>query len=285
MRDQSEKHCHKAPKKRGGSKILLLAALVMVALTVVLTAACGRANAEAPVYTPAQSEAPASPAPEETATLPVQAMERRMDEPEAALTIGEDWLDDAIFVGDSLTGALFNYNLVYGGLGDASVVFSNGFACHNGAENDYRLAFKGQMMGIGEAVSEAGANKVFLLFAMNDLGQPIDELKESWVGLIEHIRSYSQADIYIQSGTPVFTETGNFTNENVSQLNAMLRELCTERDCVYVDIASGLTDENGLLKKEYSVDFVHFNNDGCKRWVEALYDPEVYLTNEQEDVK
>lgn len=272
----------RSQKKRTRFNILLPVALVLVALIVGVIVMRGQGSDEPSAYTPAQTVESAVPVFGEAMAMPVQTMESPTEEPEAAPAIGDDWLDDAIFVGDSITGALFNYNLVYGGLGKATVVFSNGFACHNAEENGYSLAFKGRMVGIGEAVSEAGAGKVFILFAMNDVGQPIDELKECWIGLIEHIRSYSQADIYIQSGTPIFTETGYFSNENMSQLNAMLRELCDEQNCVYVDIASGLSDENGMMRKEFSLDYVHFNNDGCKRWIEALYDPKSYiLPNEQ----
>jgi lysophospholipase L1-like esterase len=188
----------------------------------------------------------------------------------------EAWFDDAIFLGDSITGALYSYNLVYGGLGNAVIVYTNGFSCENAAENGYEMSYKGHVESMGEIVADSAANKVFLLFAMNDVGKSLDDLSESWRKMIDHIREYSNADIYIQSGTPIYSESGYFTNENMRALNDMLKAVCEETDCIYVDISRNLADENGALKKEYHNDYVHFGNDGCAVWINELYDPASY---------
>ena len=192
--------------------------------------------------------------------------------------IPEGWFDDALFIGDSITCALYNYNLVFGGLDNANIIYSNGFSCLRSAEKKYQMPFKGRMVNMGEAISQYAPGKIFLLFAMNDVGEPVENLRAAWNRLLDYVQQHSDADIYIQSGTPIYDETGSFTNENMLELNEMLRDICIERGHTYVDITGGLTDEEGKLKKELHLDYVHFNNDGCQIWIDTLHNPQVYFT-------
>ena len=195
-------------------------------------------------------------------------------------TIPENWFDDAIFIGDSQTGALSIYNLVNGGLGKTLIFHVNGMSCHSLVNEDRRISFNGRSCTIGEAVSLSGASKVFLLLAMNDIGtMPDKDLEKCWETLIDHIRADEpDAVLYIQSATPIRAnrETAWITKENTDSYNKMLKSFCKNNGCIYVDITDNLSDESGYLKQEYCRDNLHLNNDGCAVWVENLKNPGSY---------
>ena len=191
--------------------------------------------------------------------------------------IPEQWFDDALFIGDSITGALGNYALFNGGLGKAQVVRANGLACHNIVENTQGVLYKGKMCSIGEVAELSGAAKLFLLLVMNDLGVPMDELRECWKTMVADIRERCpEMEIYIQSGTPVRTDIGRFSMQNIREYNDMLRDICEETGCAFVEIQEGLTDETGYMKKEFYADNEHINNKGCVVWMENLKNPASY---------
>lgn len=68
-------------------------------------------------------------------------------------------------------------------------------------------------------------------------------------------------------------------NDNVLQLtnkilslNAKIKKVAEENDCIYVDYYSFLSDENGFLKQEYAKDDIHPNTYGYKVMEELISD-------------
>ena len=199
----------------------------------------------------------------------------------AADEIEESWFNDAFFLGDSLTGSLGTYCMVNGGLGDALIVHMNGLACHNIVDRDFEISLMGKTYPVEDAVKASGAKKLFLMLAMNDIGLPVDDLKADWVTLLGRFREKNpDLEIYIQSGTPVIEDNLYFTKKNMLEYNEMLKKLCEEENCTYVDVTDGLKNEDGFLKKdfqmEYTNDSVHMNFEGCAVWVSNLRNPLSY---------
>ena len=247
------------------------AALLLLAL-LPLCAGCGGADALAQAAAEKEAQAAAEaarPTPEATAE-PTEEPEIPA-EPEDGL-LDESWFDDALFLGDSLTGSLNVYNLQFGGLGNALIFHVNGLSCHHIVEKDTQFNFKGRSCRIEEAVHLSGAAKLFLMLAMNDVGtRPISELYECWTTMLRRIQETNpELRIYVQSGTPLRLDVNYFTRENMDAYNQMLREVCDELDCVYVDITPGLADEDGFLKDSYRLDDMHLNPEGCTIWVDNL---------------
>lgn len=232
-------------------------------------------------------QAPAAQSPEAEAALPAPAALTPEPTPEPSPeptprppvpeTIEEAWFDDALFIGDSITGMLSSYTLINGGLGEATVVYANSYSCHGAVEEDLKLSYRGEKLSMAELVEETGAGKVFFLLAMNDLSRTPEQMTDCWATVLEDIRSRCpDTEIFIQSGTPLFTETGYLNNDNVELLNQALKDFCLEKGCVYVDIAQGLKDEEGNMQGRFSLDYAHFNGEGCKVWIEALMDRDNY---------
>ena len=251
--------------KKGPSLLLLLAVLPSLA-------ACGAAGPESPEPSPAETAAVAA-----AAAISPEPTPEPTPEPPVPETIDQAWFDDALFVGDSITGMLSSYTLLNGGLGQADVIYANSYSCHGAVEEDLKLPYQGERLSMAELAEKTGAGKVFFLLSMNDLSRTPEQVLDCWDIVIEDIRSRCpDTELFIQSGTPLFTETGYMNNENVELLNEALKNFCLENDCVYVDIAQGLKDENGNMQGKFSLDYAHFNGEGCKVWIEALMDRDNY---------
>ena len=110
-------------------------------------------------------------------------------EPPVPEIIDESWFDDAIFVGDSITGMLSSYTLLNGGLGDALVVYANSYSCHNAVEDGVKLSYQGEKLSMAELVERTGAGKAFFLLAMNDLSRTPEQVTDCWAVVLEDIRS------------------------------------------------------------------------------------------------
>lgn len=62
----------------------------------------------------------------------------------------------------------------------------------------------------------------------------------------------------------------NRNNDNINRLNMLLKEACNELDIEFVDINPYLKDENGSLKKEFTTDGLHLNDQGYNIVTEKL---------------
>ena len=113
--------------------------------------------APTPEASPAPPESTPAPTPEPT---PAPTPEPT---PEPLKELPEDWFDDALFLGDSITGSLSAYTMVNGGLGDATFVYVNGLACHHITQYGRTIPLMGTYMEIEDAVAASGCGKLFLL--------------------------------------------------------------------------------------------------------------------------
>ena len=192
--------------------------------------------------------------------------------------LGEAQLfDNALFFGDSLTSSLGGYTMYFGGLGEAQFVHKNGMACHHLTRDNEKVFYAGKLCSLAEIAELSGAGKLFIQLAMNDLGRPLDELEESWKTVIHSIQDRCpDIEIYIQSGTPVHEDIGRFSKQNMLDYNEMLKNVCEELGLVYVDIARGMADENGYMPVKLMNNNEHFNNNGCVIWIDNLRDSRSY---------
>jgi lysophospholipase L1-like esterase len=109
-------------------------------------------------------------------------------------------------------------------------------------------------------------HKVFLMIGTNDLAidLPIDQIVRGYRKIVERIRSDSpRTQIYALSVTPVnqgiATDLG-YDNQQIQELNRQIRALAAESEIVeYIDVASALTDADGNLRRDLTVDGIHLN--------------------------
>ncbi len=201
---------------------------------------------------------------------------------------GNEFFNDAVFIGDSVTLGLKNYvtrerNAGRECLGKAQFLCAGSMSYTNsrgpvGAKNTIHPKYKGKEVTIEDGVKQCGAKKVFIMLGMNDFAGYSHNtvVKNARDTFDKIIKKNPDVAIYVESVTPITEnkEHGNFTNENVDKFNEELKKICDEYGFTYVDIASVMKDDNNCLKKEYCSDInamgIHMNNKSCKIWVDYL---------------
>ncbi len=186
--------------------------------------------------------------------------------------ITEDWFDDALFIGDSQAGGLASYTMMYDGLGDALVYYVVGLSCYNIEHLDQRLYFKGEYYTIEDMVAESGRGKLFLSLAINDIEAPGDVMRDCWSRMLGRIREKNpDIGIYVQSCPGVGQDYSGKTGRSIRSYNRMLKDVCEKQGCCFVDISAGLTDGDGMTMQRYLRDNIHLNEEGCRIWLQNLY--------------
>lgn len=188
---------------------------------------------------------------------------------------GEAFFDHAAFIGDSISMKLQNYHAEHRVLGDATFLTAGSYSVGHAVNGTLMLTYRGQQMAPEDALAACGAKRVFILLGMNDIAlYGVDGTLENWATLVSRIRDKNpRIEVYIQSGTPIYAggEKGQLTNSNMDRYNRALKQFAEAHDCRFVDIASGMKDENGALKASFCSDqYVHLTDAACEVWVGAL---------------
>lgn len=186
-----------------------------------------------------------------------------------------DFFDDAVFIGDSITLGLRNFNYEKNWLGKATILCQGSYSVAHAVENTMYLSFRGEDMSPQQALAACGAKKVFILLGMNDIAlHGVDKSLENWGKLVANIRgTCPDMAIYIQSGTPIYTpgQKGGLNNERMDAYNERLKAFAEENDCIYLDVATAMKDDTNGLAANYTSDaYVHLTEAACELWVEQL---------------
>lgn len=198
--------------------------------------------------------------------------------------VDAQWFDDAVFVGDSVTLKLSYYcDKTPDALGKAQF-FCAGSLGYTSAlwdlnhENAVHPYYKGKTCLTENCAVETGANKVFVMLGMNDIGlYGIDDSMKSADELISRIvKNSPDAKIYVQSVTPILMgkESESLNNEKIREFNKKLESYCADKSYKYLDVYNLLADKDGYLPLEYCGDEgamgIHFNDTSCAMWVDFL---------------
>ena len=127
---------------------------------------------------------------------------------------------------------------------------------------------------VDETIISLKPHKLFILIGTNDMSVkkilPKAALKRT-ESIIDRIKCNSpETTIYLISVYPVNTtdnskilkkvkKTKSFYGQKVIELNSLYKELCKQKNLVYIDIFDELLDEEGQLKLEYTLDGVHLS--------------------------
>lgn len=261
--------------------VLLLTAAVLFSL-----AACGGEEPApaAPVAeetpAPVVQETPAEPEPvEEPEPEPVE--ETPEPEPEPVYLenpIDPSFFDDAVFLGDSVSGTLQHYANETGELGEALFFAEVSYSIHNAISGAVTLKLRGKSATPAQIVEGTGAEKAFITLGHNDIGIfGIEDTISCWEQVTDEMLEVNpELEIYVQSLTPFYKNSGGKRKnaQTVMDYNEALKAMCEERGFTYIDIFSSLADENGDLLPQYSRDrYVHLTIGAGEVWGAALRDP------------
>lgn len=126
-----------------------------------------------------------------------------------------------------------------------------------------------------EMVFELFPSRIFINIGTNDIGSPdyrLENLEINCRRILEQIRGrLSQTEVFVMAYYPV-NETviamgmtpeeaaGQFVtrnNRNIRLANQMMEQLAGELGCRFIDVNEGLTDDQGRLRKEFTVEGIH----------------------------
>ena len=187
--------------------------------------------------------------------------------------VDNSYFSDALFIGDSRMQGF----VLYSGLTDVTGYTSVGLT----VDTAYSKAFvdlSGEKLTLAAALERKGADykRFYLLFGMNELGWGTWSVFVSkYGGLIDIIQKANpDAVIYLESLIPLTAQKSSksewLNNDHVNSFNQMIWQLAKDKGVYYLDTASGLADENGVLAAEDSTDGVHLNKAACGRWLDYL---------------
>ncbi|MDU7149208.1 MAG: GDSL-type esterase/lipase family protein [Clostridium sp.] len=116
-------------------------------------------------------------------------------------------------------------------------------------------------------------SKIFINIGTNDIGLPeyaLDKLIKNYEVILNKIKDkLPNTEVYVMAYYPINEvakipendwERSAFitrNNENIKIANDAVKELAEKIGYKYIDVNEGLTDENGRLKVEYTVEGIH----------------------------
>ncbi|MGI5894677.1 MAG: GDSL-type esterase/lipase family protein [Candidatus Merdivicinus sp.] len=185
--------------------------------------------------------------------------------------VSEDYFQDAVFIGDSRTEGF----ILYAGLSDTTAYTHKGLMV-NTAFTSPVVNLDGQKCSVVEALEKTSFSKVYLMLGINETGWEYSNLFiEKYGELIDRIQEINpDAVIYVQSILPVSSEVSNshdyLKNEKIDEYNTLIRQMAEEKEVYYVDVASAVADENGVLPADAATDGIHLNKEYCQKWLSYL---------------
>ncbi len=129
-----------------------------------------------------------------------------------------------------------------------------------------------------EMVFGTEPSRIFINIGTNDIGSPdyqLEVLMKNYERIITLIRErLPETEITMMAYYPV-NETDKLpdeewaktmfvtrTNENLNIANAAVEKLAEKMGCRFINVNQGLTDENGKLKKEFTIEGIHMYANG-----------------------
>ena len=261
----------------------LLSGLLAAAILLLLCACSSDASEpeQAPVSSPA-AESPA-PTPETTPEPTPEPTPAPTPEPTPDRSpLPDEWFDDAVFFGDSISVTLKKHCERNGLMGDALFLCENKFSVHNALSGQIKIWYQGKEYFPEEVLPLTGANKVFIMLGVNDVALygGLDRTMEYWEIFINNLlEANPNVTIFLESAFPVYYTKcyEGWNNDVFDEHNRRLQELCDKYGLVYVDLAHYFKDEHNGLAEEYTSDYYcHVNYEAAQLWADQLKNPENY---------
>lgn len=194
------------------------------------------------------------------------------------------WFDDAVFIGDSVSVGLENYQNSTKALSKATMLCSVSFNAINAllpvSPTSLHPKYKGVKRLLEDNVKACGAKNVYIMLGMNGLTYPVDYTMERTERMVDNIlKKNPHVNIIMQSVTPMTNNSYlisqyGYSNNRINQFNERIKKLCAKRKWYYIDVGSALKDSNGALRTDFCSDNygmgIHVTNKACAAWVEYL---------------
>jgi lysophospholipase L1-like esterase len=194
------------------------------------------------------------------------------DRPDQWLSVGDDYFDDAVFIGDSISTGI----KLYGIMDNAYVFAGTGIRLENILEKEI-AKIDGVEMNLIDALAKIRPKKIYIMMGANSLGAANDAVLNLYEWVIENIMDTNEESIvYVQSVLPLYEPvfwqkySKNITNEKIESFNAGLVEVARKKGAVYLDVADVFRESDGSMPKEYTPDGIHINPPQYFMWFDYL---------------
>ena len=191
--------------------------------------------------------------------------------PNSGSSVGDEYFDDAAFVGDSITEGIKLYEVMT----NATVVAARGINLDNVFTDDQIRTAQGNSTVMG-ALEAAEPKKIYIMFGATGVGwfteQHFTDVYTKFVQAVKEQHPDSQ--IYLQSILPVTQEFDDsredISNDKINRYNELVVEIAEEQKVHYLDVASAFKDEKGCLPEDSNGDGMHFGNKYYQKWFDYL---------------
>lgn len=174
--------------------------------------------------------------------------------------IDEEFFSKALFIGDSITEGISAYGL----LDKSNILAAKGLTISK-AENEM------------DTIIKMKPEKIYILLGSNDLlyGMDSEKFSSDYLGFIQDIKyKLPETKVYIQSIFPVTKDVESkkplLTNSRIDEFNLVLQRKAGEQEIGYIDIASLLKNEEGIMNKDYTSDGIHVKFKFYSIWLDYI---------------
>lgn len=188
----------------------------------------------------------------------------------AATAADGKWFDDAVFIGDSRTEGLRNYD----GLGNATYYAVKGLMVNTVYTKQALLDGKNQT--VMQALQHRKFGKVYIMLGINELGwSSMEMFTDGYRKVVSDVKkAQPSAKIYLQSILPVSEKKSAqdpvYNNTRIGKYNQVISDIARENGAVFLRVSEAVQDSSGALPTSASSDGVHLNSQYCGKWCDYL---------------
>ena len=185
-------------------------------------------------------------------------------------TVGKEYFDDALFIGDSRTVGISEY----GDLNNATFFANTGMSVYNVFEKNISVPQVGKLK-LEQLLTYKKFGKIYIMLGINELGYNQEKTLKKYKDLLKFVQEkQSNAIIYIEANLHVAAERSNkdktINNININKINNEISKLADNEKIFFIDVNEKFDDENGNLSSNYTQDNVHIYAKYYKEWSDWL---------------
>ena len=185
-------------------------------------------------------------------------------------TVGKEYFDDALFIGDSRTVGISEY----GDLNNATFFANTGMSVYNVFEKNVSVPKVGKLK-LEQLLTYKKFGKIYIMLGINELGYNQEKTLKKYKDLLKFVQEkQSNAIIYIEANLHVAAERSNkdktINNININKINNEISKLADNEKIFFIDVNEKFDDENGNLSSNYTQDNVHIYAKYYKEWSDWL---------------
>lgn len=188
--------------------------------------------------------------------------------------VGEEYFDDAVFIGDSRTVGLFEY----GGMEERCDFFAKTSLTIYDVftEPIVKDEETGDKITVEAALQKKQYGKIYLMLGINELGTgTTNTFTEEYKKVVERLEELQPGAVIFVEGIMRVTGTKNetdpiFNNTNINERNEAIEKIADDKKIFYIDVNEAVCDEQGNLEEAYTTDEIHLKAQYYEKWKQFL---------------